>query len=507
MRAFVRACVLVLVISPAALAEKVQSLAALKPAPGGERRMALVIGNSAYKSAPLRNPVNDARAVARALAETGFVVTLMEDASQSSMRRTIRIFGDELVRGGVGLFYYAGHGMQVRGKNFLVPVNADIEREDEVEDQAVDANLVLSKMDSARNSLNIMILDACRNNPFQRSFRTAAQGLAQMDAPSGTLIAFATAPGSVAADGAGDNGIYTKHLLSEIRQPGLPVEQLFKQVRIGVSRETGDRQIPWESSSLRGDFFFLPPVATAGAADQQAAIQKAVQDATRASDERAARERVELQQRMEQMIQQVLPKQRAIGDRWFYAGHDADRPEKKFDLLVEVLGAASSGVTEATKDSGGRSTQWVYTAEPSMVSVGAGVTMFSPLVGQPQGLQVGQTWRGINLARIGTCGLGSIDCWAEAKAVSTEKVTVQAGTFDTLRIVVSLTATSIAWHRSSARGEYTYWYSPSAKRIVKYQSRLTGNSHFLGADPNVDLALAAYQLAGQAAVGSLPAPQ
>jgi uncharacterized caspase-like protein len=147
--------------------------------------VALVIGNSGYKAAPLRNPVNDARAMARVLAETGFAVTLIEDATQAGMRRAIRTFGDELARGGVGLFFYAGHGMQVRGKNFLIPVNADIQREDEVEDQAVDANLVLSKMDTARNTLNVMILDACRNNPFQRSFRSGAQGLAQMDAPSG----------------------------------------------------------------------------------------------------------------------------------------------------------------------------------------------------------------------------------------------------------------------------------------------------------------------------------
>jgi uncharacterized caspase-like protein len=301
-------------LTPIALAEKVQSIAALKPAAGGERRVALVIGNSAYKSAPLRNPVRDARAMAKALSETGFAVTMIEDASQAGMRRAIRAFGDELARGGVGLFFYAGHGMQIRGKNYLIPVNADIEREDEVEDQAVDANLVLSKMDSAKNSLNVMILDACRNNPFQRSFRSAQQGLAQMDAPSGTLISFATAPGSVASDGDGENGLYTKHLLAAIRQPGLPIEQLFKQVRIGVTKETGDKQIPWESSSLKGDFYFLPPDPNAGAAVQKAAIDKAVTDAVRQAEEKAARERSDLQSQMQQMkalIEQMLAKQKA----------------------------------------------------------------------------------------------------------------------------------------------------------------------------------------------------
>jgi uncharacterized caspase-like protein len=291
----------------AAAQDRALQIAPVKPAPAGERRVALVIGNSAYKSSPLRNPVRDARAISRALAETGFKVTVLENASETGMRRAIRAFGDELAAGGVGLFYYAGHGMQVRGRNYLVPVNADIEREDEVEDQAVDANLVLSKMDSAKNSLNLMILDACRNNPFARAFRSAAQGLAQMDAPSGTLVAFATAPGSVASDGEGDNGLYTKHLLANITRPGLPIEQLFKEVRIGVGRETGDRQVPWESSSLKGNFFFIAPDPSLSAEAQKQHLEKAVADAVRREQEKLA----EQQRQMQQMIREMLAKQRA----------------------------------------------------------------------------------------------------------------------------------------------------------------------------------------------------
>jgi uncharacterized caspase-like protein len=165
--------------------------------------------------------------------------------------------------GGIGLFYYAGHGMQVKGRNYLIPIDADIQTEDEIAFNAVDANLVLEKMDAANNGLNVVILDACRNNPFARSFRSAAQGLAQMDAPSGTLIAFATAPGSVASDGEGSNGVYTKHLIEHMGVAGVPVEQLFKRVRIGVTQETRDRQVPWESSSLKGDFYFKPPQVAA----------------------------------------------------------------------------------------------------------------------------------------------------------------------------------------------------------------------------------------------------
>jgi len=287
--------------------DRALQIAPVKPAPAGERRVALVIGNSAYKSSPLRNPVRDARAISGALAETGFKVTVLENASETGMRRAIRAFGDELAAGGVGLFYYAGHGMQVRGRNYLIPVNADIEREDEVEDQAVDANLVLTKMDSAKNSLNLMILDACRNNPFARAFRSSAQGLAQMDAPSGTLVAFATAPGSVASDGEGENGLYTKHLLANMTRPGLPIEQLFKEVRIGVGRETGDRQVPWESSSLKGNFFFIAPDPSLSAEAQKQHLEKAVAEAVRREQEKLA----EQQRQMQAMIREMLAKQRA----------------------------------------------------------------------------------------------------------------------------------------------------------------------------------------------------
>lgn len=243
-------------------AEPNRNLAVSKPAVTAaqvtERRLALVIGNGAYDVSPLRNPVNDARAVASALRQSGFQVTEKHNLTQSAMREAIRAFGDQLRSGGVGLFYYAGHGMQVKGRNYLLPVKSDVKREDEVEDQAVSADLVLQKLDAAKNRLNIVILDACRNNPFARSFRSNAQGLAQMDAPAGTLVAFATAPGSVAADGHGNNGLYTQHLVANIKQPGLRIEDVFKRVRVAVKRDSNGLQVPWENTSLEGDFFFKP---------------------------------------------------------------------------------------------------------------------------------------------------------------------------------------------------------------------------------------------------------
>lgn len=225
--------------------------------PGKDIRIALVIGNSNYKVSPLRNPVNDAQDIARVLKERQFDVTLLTDSDQRGMVKAIRRFGKKLKRGEVGLFYYAGHGMQVNGRNYLIPVGANISEEHEVSLESVDVNRVLGYMANAGNRLNMVILDACRDNPFARSFRSSAKGLAQMDAPAGTLIAYATAPGKTAADGSDRNGIYTKHLLKQIQTPSLEISQMFRHIRAGVQQETGGKQVPWESTSLGpGNFYF-----------------------------------------------------------------------------------------------------------------------------------------------------------------------------------------------------------------------------------------------------------
>ena len=242
----------------------------------GEARHALVIGNGAYKAAPLKNPAKDARDMAALLGTLGFTVTLKVDAGQKEMEEAVRDFGQSLRKGGVGLFYFAGHGVQVQGSNYLVPVDAKIQSESDVRFECVDAGRVLGKMEDAGNSLNIVVLDACRNNPFSRGFRSADRGLAEMRAPTGSLIAYATAPGSVASDGTGENGIYTKHLLKNMRVSGLPITDVFMRVRMGVVAETGKKQVPWESSSLTGYFYLSgagsqaeglpqPPTATTAA--------------------------------------------------------------------------------------------------------------------------------------------------------------------------------------------------------------------------------------------------
>ena len=181
-----------------------------------EARIALVIGNGSYEDAPLRNPVSDARAMKAALEGCQFEVTLRVNASKREMEDAIQAFGDRIRGGSVGLFYYAGHGVAVKGANYLIPVGAKLSREDDVPYEGVDVGRVLDKMDAARNQLNILILDACRNNPFARSWRSANKGLAQVSAPKGSLIAYATAPGSTAADGNGEHGLYTEALLAAI---------------------------------------------------------------------------------------------------------------------------------------------------------------------------------------------------------------------------------------------------------------------------------------------------
>lgn len=245
---------------------------AVRPGPEArEARTALVIGNGGYKDAPLRNPVNDAQAMSRALRACGFQVAELEDADRPRMREAIRAFGSRIAEGGVGLFYFAGHGMQVKGRNYLVPVGADIASEDEVASEALEVDAVLAKMESAHNRLNILILDACRNNPFGRSFRGGPQGLAQMDAPTGTFVAFATAPGRTAADGGASNGLYTAALLRQLGIPGLRLEDVFKRTRAEVLAVSAQQQTPWENSSIVGDFYFLPGAAPAPEAQPPAA--------------------------------------------------------------------------------------------------------------------------------------------------------------------------------------------------------------------------------------------
>ncbi len=224
-----------------------------------EKRLALVIGNSAYQQGgQLRNPINDANAMKSTLEGLGFTVMKHENLHQNEIKRAIDDFGQQLKNYDVGLFFYAGHGVQVNGSNYLIPIDAQLASAYDVEYDCVRADRVLAKMEAANSRTNIVMLDACRDNPFERSWSrsTRGNGLAFMSAPRGSLVAYATAPGQTASDGGGKHGIYTEALLNHLATPNLTIEQVFKRVRATVSQKSEGKQIPWESTSLTGDFYF-----------------------------------------------------------------------------------------------------------------------------------------------------------------------------------------------------------------------------------------------------------
>ena len=237
------------------------------PPAGSGRRVALVIGNSAYRSVtPLDNPANDARLLADTLRSLDFMLVggdALRDLDKLGLDRAVQAFGLELQGADVGLFYFAGHGVQVRGANYLVPIDSNPAREADVDFQMLDATLVLRQMESAGTRLNLVILDACRNNPFGgRGLRGIDRGLAQMRAPEGTLISFATQPGAVAQDGADGNSPYAEALAQTIQRPGLGLFDTFNEVGLAVQRATGGSQQPWVSSSpIAGTFYFSEPPA------------------------------------------------------------------------------------------------------------------------------------------------------------------------------------------------------------------------------------------------------
>jgi uncharacterized caspase-like protein len=244
--------------------------AAAGPVSGaGSTRSALVIGNAAYRAAPLRNPVRDARLIGDVLARIGFHVVRIDNAGRERMASGLRQWVLDSRESASRFFYFAGHGTQLRGRNYLLPVDADIGSIEDVPRQAVDITDVGEQLARASRGVNILVLDACRNQPYPVTLVAAngarsvagwlAPGLRADPQPAGTLIAFATAPGAVAQDGPADgHSVYTRHLASALDDAGVPVESLFKRVRTAVARETANKQMPWETSSLVGEFCLVP---------------------------------------------------------------------------------------------------------------------------------------------------------------------------------------------------------------------------------------------------------
>ena len=408
--------------------------------PPKAQRLALVIGNGAYRDAPLPNPVNDAADMAKVLEASGFTVLKRENATLREMHLALREFGDRLGRQATGLFYFAGHGMQVRGRNYLLPVDTDIAREDEVAFNALDLGAVMEKLDSAKNPVNIVVLDACRDNPFGNRLHASAKGLAPIDAPPGTLIAYATAPGSTAADGAGRNGLYTQHLVRQIERPGLAIEEVFKAVRAGVRADSKNLQIPWESTSLESAFAFRQrppePVRVAAKPPQPAAPS-------------APRSRV---------AALSAPPSFSVGDRWAYRvvnlidGADRKTQFSVKEIRGDEIHFANGNVTDAVGNytlivrPGGR----VETFQPSNYFY-----VFPLKAGNFYSFKVVQH----------TDGKSPIDVAVKLKVVGEEEVDTPLGKMRTLRIERESRWKEREKSNAGVR-TWTYWYNGSVKRFV-----------------------------------------
>lgn len=261
----VRACLWVLAVLATLAVARAQGPAA---------RTALVIGNADYAFGPLKNPVNDAEAMARSLQEAGFEVIFEKDAGHEKLEESIRALGDQLkTRGGVGLFYFSGHGAQIAGENYLLPAGDEIGNMDDVKTRSLTATEIVDAMAKDRNGLNIVILDACRNNPIDPN---GSKGLSRIDSNASLFVSYATSPGMVALDGAGDNSPYTKYLAEFIAEPNLSIEDTFKRTLKGVYVDTQGKQTPWISSTFFGEFVFRPENEAAGA--EQAAEAEAAEE-------------------------------------------------------------------------------------------------------------------------------------------------------------------------------------------------------------------------------------
>ncbi|MBX2870184.1 MAG: caspase family protein [Acidiferrobacterales bacterium] len=248
-------------------------------------KIALIVGNSAYSAVtPLDNPVPDAELISSKLESLGFEVTLLKDSSLNDLRAGISAFGKKLRAGGketTGLFYFAGHGVQSFGNNYLLPVDTELEDAADLDLVALEAGSILRQMFSAKNKTNIVILDACRNNPFDHIPEFGDNGLAEMKAPTGTYLAYATSPGNVALDGSGANSPFTSALANAMSTPGLPIEQVFKQVRVSVLEQTNGMQTPWDTSSLTNQFYFNEPIVLS----EEELVEKGLWESAKLSDD------------------------------------------------------------------------------------------------------------------------------------------------------------------------------------------------------------------------------
>ena len=478
-------------------------------------RLALIIGNTKYPEAPLKNPANDAKAIAGELQKSGFKVNLQLDAGRAQMAAAIAAFSAELAKTkGVGMFYYAGHGAQLAWRNYLIPVDAVIEKLEDMRTKTIELNSLLEGMTKAQNPMNIIMLDACRDNPFGTKVPIEQKGLSQFDAPPGSLLAYATSPGNTAGDGEGANGLYTENLLREIRVPDAKIEDVLKRVRLNVRRKSEGQQIPWESTSLEDDFYFLPPQhirkLSETELDKVFNEELSLWEKIKESKEPAPLEDYlrkypsgQFSELAQYRLDQVL---KAKGEKAIHIETAKDNPYTKGTGRIDTqykIGESWS-YREINLTGGNEVRQFTNTiTEISETEVrfngGQLVTdPFGNFIKRPPGwlytdaqfyiqeYAVGKRW--ITRFKTVTPDRLNVDTEFEFKVVARESVTVPAGTFDAFRVEGHGTG-------KAAKGTATlrsfYWIAPGIKRPVASElTRRLGNGTVAA---NERLELVAYK--------------
>lgn len=462
---------------------------ALRPALASTApRVALVIGNAAYAGAPLANPARDAEAMAALLRETGFSVIDARDAGRAQMLAAIAQAGRALAgQQGVGLLYYAGHGLQLDWRNYLLPVDARLASAADVREQAVDVQAVLEAFRQAGTRMNILVLDACRDNPFGSA--AGGRGLAPMDAPPGTFFAYATAPGNVAEDGSPQdgNGLYTRHLLKALRERDARIEDVFKRVRVQVRQASQGRQIPWESTSLEDDFVFATGLKAESSTSRREAEFGAeqadwdrIKASTRAEDfyaflQRHPNGRISevAQFRLDQLARPaVLPTHAvrmlppgvdrfAVGDRWAIQRTDHLDGGRVQTLLAEVSAIEGGRVLvnggEIVVDQMGGILQNRFGSKnPALLNA-------------PADLQVGKRWRSaFTNTRPGGPAARS---YYEHRVLALEDIEVPAGRYKAFRIEAK--GEALLPHATRQLHNMT-WIDPATMTLVRHDVKQAG---------------------------------
>ncbi len=491
---------------PLLLGAALLSAAAGAQAPG-DIRVALVIGNAAYTGAPaLANPVNDAKAMSETLKGLGFSVLELRDGNKAQMAEAIeRVRASLRGKQGVGLFYYAGHGLQVDLRNYMVPVDARLASAGDVPRQTVDVGAVIDAFKAAGNRMNIVVLDACRDNPFGKDL-TSGKGLAPVDAPTGTFLAYATAPGNVAEDGdvKSGNGLYTQYLLQELRKPQSRIEDVFKRVRFGVRKASNGRQIPWESTSLEEDFQFndgrVVAVAKPTGTQLQAEFSQEKQDWDRIKDSRnpddfyafvqkypsgiiseSAHARLNQLARVNMVVQgagadgkdqaYTLTKFR-LGDVYELRNGTGTPGEKTSTIVYRVTKVEPDRI-EVMMDYPGMnvpSTPQIFDGSGALVAVGE-ISRYDPPQSYVPGglLQVGQTWKaGYQVTWGRQMNLPPRTLTVEGRIAAREQIELPAGRFNAFRFDTSNRAFDARGEQPASQA--TVWMVPDVPFPIKVDS-------------------------------------